>query len=234
MITIRYWGDVNWNGMLNNFMLDMNNIAKSGIRCDSHKFHISNGGIYNIGDNSIGLSIDNGYELLIDKLHFKACAKNSIGIRTRTSDCHFSNIILINCGTAIDNLGSNIYDKIHAWIAKGEYLQGSVFYKSRGGDSFLSQCCSDTYETCFEITESTLLMISQFKNYHNLNVWTIDMRTVKPEIFHFSNNSVASLSSIIMQNSIIGELKLKGLNYQKFSNLAKTPVETFGCIGVLR
>lgn len=106
-----------WTGSIKNFRIDLNNIGKVGINCEKViKLSICNGEIIGIGQHAIGLNIEKGYELLANNLHFHGSQANSTGIRIKTSDCHFSDCIMIDCYTAVDNTGSNFYERIHAWM----------------------------------------------------------------------------------------------------------------------
>lgn len=220
MIEIDYKTQIKWFGCLSGFVLDMNGIAKRGIHCSNAvKMHITDGDIKNISRGGIGLQIDNGYEMVVDNVHFDAVADYATGLKITTSDCHFSDCIMINCKTAIDNYGSNMYDRIHAWIGnKGDWLRGSVFFLSRGGESFLSQCCSDTFEKVFLITTPVNLFISQHKNFHNTKMWKMDPESISAVMFCFSEERAAKNSKIYLNNSSIGGLFLGGKNRQSFSN----------------
>lgn len=228
---INYATVYNWYGFLSGFTLDLNGIAKSGIHCSKAiKMHITNGEIKRIPSNGAGIQIDNGYEMFVDNIHFLGGEDNATGIKISTSDCHFSDCIMINCKTAIDNRGSNVYDRIHAWMTdKGGWIKGSVFYLSRGGESFLSQCCSDTFEKAFLITTPVSLFISQQKNFHNLKMWNFEPSTISAEVFSFVDEKTAKASSIYLTNSRIGGLYIGGVNRQTFTNYGGLGVIVDGC-----
>lgn len=235
MIVIDYKTQIKWFGHLSGFVLNMNNIAKSGIHCkNSVKMHISNGDIKNVSRDGVGLQIDKGYEMIVDNIHFDGASDYATGIKITTSDCQFSDCIMINCKTAIDNYGSNVYNRIHAWIGnKGDWLRGSVFYLSRGGESFLCQCCSDTFEKAFLITTPVNLFISQQKNFHNTKMWKMDPESISAEMFSFADERTAKNSKVYLNNSSIGGLFLDGKNRQTFSNYKGLGIISSGCKVIL-
>lgn len=217
-----------WNGVIRNFRLDLNNIARCGINCFyASKLHITDGEIVGIGNKAIGVNIEKGYELLIDNIHFHGSAINSRGIKISTSDCHFSDCILINCFIAIDNQGSNFYNRIHAWMLS-QYIHGSIFFNNRGGLVFLSQCFSDTYDRTFEIDAESELHLSQLRLYHNKIMWIKPYDNVAPTLFYFKNLDIAEKTKISLIDSKIGNLILNKKNRQKFSNIEKCKVDTLG------
>ena len=228
MIEIDYKTQIKWFGYLSGFVLDMNGIAKRGIHCNNAvKMHITNGDIKNVSKGGIGLQIDNGYEMVVDNVHFDAVADYATGLKITTSDCHFSDCIMINCKTAIDNHGSNVYDRIHAWMGdRGKWLSGSVFFLSRGGESYLNQCCSDTFYTSFKITSSSLLFVNQQKNLHNKKMW--EEKNFFPYFFYFDPKAVGN-SKVYMTCSRIGGLSKNGKNIQHFTNNDNTEIEIIGC-----
>ncbi len=227
IIQVEYNTQIKFFGVVSNIVLDLNGRARPGIHCiNSVKIHFSDSEITNIPPESYGLLIDKGYEIVCDNLHFKGSSDFATGIKITTSDCHFSDCIMINCKTAIDNRGSNCYERIHAWIGnKGQYIDGSTFYLSRGGNSFLSQCCSDTFDKAFDITGNSILMISQQKNFHNLIMWNRNVDSIHPIVFNFLNNNIANSSKIYLSNSNIGGLTIDNKNRQIFSNIENPPIE---------
>lgn len=90
MFTVHWDKTEYWKGIIRNFRLNLNDIARIGINCDKViKLHLTDGEFSGIGANAIGLNVKEGYELLADNLHFHGNQKYSTGIRTLTSDCHF-------------------------------------------------------------------------------------------------------------------------------------------------
>lgn len=218
MLTIHCDKTEYWTGVLRNFRLNMNNVAKKGIDCSNViKFHICDGEIKGIGTNAIGLSVEKGYELLVDNLHFHGNGKYSTGVKIMTSDCHFSDCVMIDCYTAVDNQGSNFYERIHAWMLS-RYIDGSIYFRNRAGLVFLNQCFSDTYDKSFVVDNICEMHISQLKLIHNKIMWKQPFDKVSPVVFDFRNNQVASQSKISLTDSYIGSLVLDNVERMSFAN----------------
>lgn len=208
-----------WTGRIRNFRIDLNEIGRIAINCEKAiKLHISEGEIIGIGEDAIGINVQSGYEVLVDKIHFHGAKKHSTGIKIITSDCHFTDCIMINCYTAVDNKGSNFYDRIHAWMLH-QYINGSSFFKNRGGTVFLNQCFSDTYDLTFNVETACEMHISQLKLFHNKIMWKPPYDNVSPYLFYFSSQDIAKKSNITLKDSSIGTLTLDGQNKQKYSNI---------------
>lgn len=216
-----------WTGNIKNFRIDLNNIGKVGINCDKViKLCISDGEIIGIGANAIGLNIEKGYELLAKNLHFHGSQVNSTGIKINTSDCHFSDCIMIDCYTAVDNTGSNFYERIHAWMLPN-YLKGSTYFRNRKGLVFLNQCFSDTYDKTFVVDNVCEMHISQFKLFHNKIMWE-NLPEAAPILFLFRNEKTASESRITLSNSHVGGLIIEHKNRQKISNIVNHQIDMRG------
>lgn len=228
MLTVRWDKTEYWTGSIRNLRLNMNNIASVGINCSKViKFHISDCEIFGIGMNSVGLNVAGGYELLVNNLHFHGSQKYSTGIRILTSDCHFSDCIMINCYTAVDNKGSNFFDRIHAWMLS-QYIQGSTYFRNRSGLVFLNQCFCDTYDNAFVIDQICEIHISQLKLFHNKIMWKDDYNNISPTGFLFSEKKVANKSKIFVSDSYIGALYFENKNRQRFSNM-QNRIRVFNC-----
>ncbi|WP_297674455.1 hypothetical protein [uncultured Bacteroides sp.] len=227
MLTVRSGRPGQWAGCIRNFRLDMNNQAEYGIYCENAmKLRFTDGEIVNIGQNAIGLCMMKGYELFIDNIHFNGSQVQSTGIMMRTSDCHISDCVMINCHTAVDNRGSNFYCRIHAWMTS-KYLKGSVFFRTKGGPVYLLQCFGDTFDLIFDIVDVSKLHISQFRLFHNVVMWKKPYDDIAPELFHYASQAVADKSKIKLIDSNIGGLIIKNKNYQRRSNVVDK-VEVIG------
>lgn len=102
-----------------------------------------------IFNTTVGIDYIKGYELLVDSCLIRTSipSEDSIGMDIKTSDSHFSNIIIINYHVGIyDECGGNFYDKIHAWIANTAIVKNSIYFRANGS-AYISQCFNDTYET---------------------------------------------------------------------------------------
>ena len=221
MITLEM-DNVRWKGVIRNLKLDLNSVAKVGYWGKfPEKIRITDGEINGIGENAVGMSFDKGFEVFVDNIHFRGVSPRATGIRLKTSDCHFSNIVMIDCQKGFELYGSNFFSQIHAWIQDPKLLKGSqLFDIKRGADNFMSQIFSDTYEVAYLIETEARLHITELKIYHNEHKWDdLDSSIVKSYLFFFSDSLYAKNSSIIIQNSHIGYLLKEGENRMLCSNI---------------
>jgi hypothetical protein len=217
-------------GSIRNFRLDMNDEAKIGINCENAiKLRFTDGEIVGIKKGGVGFYMGKGYEVFVDNIHFRGGQNNATGIMMRTSDCHFSDCVMINCHTAIDNLGCNFYCRIHAWMT-APFIKESTFYRSRGGLAYLSQCFGDTFDCAFDIVGTSELHISQFRVFHNRIMWKEPYDKLSPVVFYFANNSIANKSYITLIDSNIGGLVLDGKNRQIFTNMNSNSIHQYGTV----
>lgn len=232
MLTFKNGVARKYAGNIRNFHLDMNNKAKIAIYCENAiKLHFTDGEIVGIKNGGIGFYTGKGYEVFVDNIHFHGGQNNATGIMMRTGDCHFSDCVIINCHTAIDNLGCNFYCRIHAWMtAHYHYIKGSTFYRSRGGLAYLSQCFWDTFDHVFDIAGASELHISQFRVFHNKIMWKNPYEKLSPVVFYFANSSVANKSYITLIDSNIGGLVLSGKNRQVFTNIESNSIHQYGTV----
>ena len=210
-----------YGGVVSGLQLDLNRIATCGINgpC-AIKVRITDCNIIGIPQNGVGVLIQKGYEVFVDNTHFEGGENNATGLRVNTADCHFTDLVMIDCHTAVDNLGVNYYDRIHAWMGeKGKWLDGSAFFIIRGGGPiYLNQCFCDTYDIGFHIETTTNLFISQLRNFQNMEMWEKDFSKIHPILFVFKNESIMKQSFVSLDNSYIGGLFIEGKNRQVLSN----------------
>lgn len=123
---------------------------------------------------------------------------------------------MIDCYTAVDNRGSNFFERIHAWMLP-RYIHGSTYFRNRGGGVFLNQCFCDTYDKAFVVDNVCEMHISQLKLIHNKIMWKESYDKVNPIVFDFKSDEVASMSKISLLDSYIGGLWLGNKERQVFS-----------------
>lgn len=228
MITFDTGANRVWKGDIENIRLNMNSKAICGIYCNAaSKFHFSNCEITGIKSGAAGFEVVTAYELFVDNFHFHGAEINSTGILMHTSDCHFSDCVMIDCYTAIENAGMNFFSRMHAWMT-AKYIKGSTFYKTKGGIGYLSQCYSDTFDYGFVIESPSKLHISQLYTYHNPHMWIIPKSEIDPEIFHFADAETASKSNVTLLDSVIPGIVVEGDNRQIFSNYKIKNLKQFG------
>lgn len=213
--------DIVYAGVVSGFNIDMNNVAKTGIYVKyAMKLRITNCMITGIPTNAVGMKIEKGGEAFVDNIHFMGGQNLATGLKVTTADCHFSDMVMMDCHTAVDNLGFNYYERIHGWMGdEGKWIDGSMFFRVRGGSVFLNQCFCDTYDIGFQMDCQSSLFISQLRNFHNMVMWRRDVDRIHPVFFNFADETVAEKSFITLTDSYIGGLFTKGINRQLFSNV---------------
>lgn len=175
-----------------------------------------------IFNTTVGIDYIKGYELLVDSCLIRTSipSEDSIGMDIKTSDSHFSNIIIINYHVGIyDEYGGNFYDKIHAWIANTAIVKNSIYFRANGS-AYISQCFNDTYETAIYINGKQNVVVSEFRNFYNSNYINSDIIDDTPVLFHISNgqenqNLVCYGIAVPDVGSLFGGKKVK------FSNVGK-------------
>lgn len=226
VLTITQSDSKRWKGCLRNCRIELANIGKCGIFCPQvSKFHITDCEIASIGKYAVGMNIEHGFEIFVDNVHFEGWDIYSTGIKVTTNDCHFSDCVMIDCYTAIDNSGSNFYERMHAWMLP-RYIIGSTYFRNRTGLTFLNQCFCDTYANAFVIDDICDMHIAQLKLFHNKDIWKKPYDKINAMVFNFKNVHAATSSNIYLSDSCIGELFLEGKNRQVFSNF-KNNIQMF-------
>ena len=175
-----------------------------------------------IFNTTVGIDYIKGYELLVDSCLIRTSipSEDSIGMDIKTSDSHFSNIIIINYHVGIyDEYGGNFYDKIHAWIANTAIVKNSIYFRANGS-AHISQCFNDTYETAIYINGKQNVVVSEFRNFYNSNYINSDIIDDTPVLFHISNgqenqNLVCYGITVPDVGSLFGGKKVKFSNVEK-------------------
>ena len=142
-----------------------------------------------IFNTTVGMDLIKGYELLVDSCLIRTSipSEDSIGMDIKTSDSHFSNIIIVNYHVGIyDEYGGNFYDKIHAWIANTAIVKNSIYFRANG-NAYISQCFNDTYETAIYINGKQNVIVSEFRNFYNSTYINSDVIDDVPVLFYISN-----------------------------------------------
>lgn len=150
--------------------------------------------------------IDSGYEVFMSNSHLNGVGESSIGLNINTSDCNYTDIILIDCFTGIfSNNTNNYYTRIHGWI-KENTLLNSTFININNGNIFIKDCYSDTYYKTMYVNNPANIVIN------GLNVYYFDSDKVNneykinnPYVFYFNETTCNSSNSefITLNNSII-------------------------------
>lgn len=175
-----------------------------------------------IFNTTVGIDYIKGYELLVDSCLIRTSipSEDSIGMDIKTSDSHFSNIIIINYHVGIyDEYGGNFYDKIHAWIANTAIVKNSIYFRANGS-AYISQCFNDTYETAFYINGKNNVIVSELRNIYNSTYINSDVIDDVPVLFYISDGEeTGNLKcfgvSVPDVGSLFNEKKIKFSNVEK-------------------
>lgn len=175
-----------------------------------------------IFNTTVGINYIKGYELLVDSCLIRTSipSTESIGVDVKTSDSHFSNVIIVNYHIGInDEHGGNFYNKIHAWIANSDIVKGSIYFRTYGS-AYLSQCFNDTYETAIYINGAQNVTVSELRNFYNSSYINSDVIDDVPVLFYISNGEKNdNLKCFGVSVPVVGSL-FNGKKI-KFSNVGK-------------
>lgn len=144
------------------------------------------------------LLINTGYEIFVQNTHINAgVPADTTGIKIHTSDSHFSDIVIIDCKTAIHNEMLNFYSRIHAWTIRPDIVKDSVFFDIYG-NAVISESYADTYQTCFRIRtarggwgRTNLIGCS---SYYNPSLYRADRGHTAPVLFHVDEGDGGSVT----------------------------------------
>jgi len=138
------------------------------------------------------LKIARGYEIFVQNSHFNGAdpdrkgsdaADNTVGIEIATSDCHFSDIVIIDCKTAVVNRGFNFYSRIHAWTAKPAVIKESVCFDV-WSPCIISDSYADTFQTCVRVRRKGVeCKLIGCGAYYNENLYKAKLGHVEPYLF---------------------------------------------------
>lgn len=156
------------------------------------------------------LKIAQGYEIFVQNSHFNGAtpddingpaAENTTGIDIATSDCHFSDVVIIDCKTAIVNRGFNFYDRIHAWTYQPEIIKDSVFF-DLWSRCVISDSYADTFYICFRVRRGWVeCKINGCGSYYNEQLYMAERGHIPPYLFWFDEGNgrgVAVHSSVML------------------------------------
>ena len=210
-------------GVIENVIIDCTNTT-NGLRIQmGRKKLIRNCKFINI--SNVGLYYQAGYEVTVKDCHFIAvgnadggASADSIGIKASGGDSEFMDIVLINCFTAIDNGGFNMYRGIHAWIRTHSIAPTARMFNLHGNvGSLISQCYSDTYGITFNM-EDAYASIDQLYVYFNSSIYenTYDA----PKLF---NNSQSRFTDYYQRQTSLTNSTLQGVSSsQKLTYVANS------------
>ncbi len=174
----------------------------------------------------IALKIAKGNEIFVQNSHINAAtpednsaesAEDTVGIDIATSDCHFSDIVIIDCKTAIINRGLNYYSRIHAWTFKPEIIKDSVFF-DLWRDCIISESFADTFYICFRLRRPGIgCKIIGCTSYYNEEFYRADRGHVAPYLFWVDEGDGRGTA---MQSSVMLAPKAMDGHYANIANCA--------------
>ncbi|WP_405077147.1 BppU family phage baseplate upper protein [Limosilactobacillus reuteri] len=113
-------------------------------------FRVINGGgdLYDINDGNYGF--DNIY---IDNLDVNG--DNAIGLQVDCPDATFTNFLITNCKTAIQNNSSNSrFINCYAWINGKMTFSGTTYFATTAANYHLTNCTNDSYQTTLDVADA--------------------------------------------------------------------------------
>ena len=183
------------------------------------------------------LKIARGYEIFVQNSHFNGAdpdrksndaADNTVGIDIATSDCHFSDIVIIDCKTAVVNRGFNFYDRIHAWTAKPSVITDSVCFDV-WSPCIISDSYADTFQICVRVRRKGVeCKLNGCGAYYNENLYKAKLGHVEPYLFWLDEGDGrgVSLHSSFMRGT--------GAMPAHYSNITNCAVYTDGSSSFVR
>ena len=197
-------------GYIKNVTLDMDSIATTGIKItEGRKKEISNVVINNV--TTKGVVFNSGYEVIMHDCHINgnASSSSSIGIELNSGDSNFTDIIMVDCNTAVKSgTASNILTRVHAWILNTGNLTNSKFIDC-AGDCVLTMtdCYSDTYQyTLYQESGKTpQILCKGLMVYYNNGIYNHNTYNYNSYVIYA--NTIANMRYVTIENSY-----LKGLS----------------------
>lgn len=113
-------------------------------------FHVvsAGGDLYNINDGNYGF--DNIY---IDNLDVNG--DNATGLQVDCPDATFTNFLITNCKTAIQNNSSNSrFINCYAWINGKMTFSGTTYFATTASNYHLTNCTNDSYQTTLDVADA--------------------------------------------------------------------------------
>jgi hypothetical protein len=146
-------------------------------------------------------------ELFTSRCHIWGSLSNGftpIGIKQDAYDCHYEDVVIIDCCKAIEmNVGSHLC-RIHGWTKKQDRIENSTFMEINGnGFIHCVDCYSDTFQYGFVIDGTPCLKLTNFHLGYNTDIYTVKLaEAYKPYLF-FCKNGINDTYQIAVNNSIL-------------------------------
>lgn len=177
-----------WYGQIKNLIIDAPT-ANCGLYLKyGRKWKVSNIRFENV--KTVAVQIDGGYENVFNDIHINGVATgtayNAHGIEVYTGDCHFTDIMIINCKVAIiATLGATYFTRVHAWASETSAIANSIYAKI-AGICFFTDCYVDTFQYGFNIINDVAVTINGcMAMYNSLYDQTFITGHSLPYLFHY-------------------------------------------------
>lgn len=172
-------------------------------------FHVINGGgdLYDIGDGNYGF--DNIY---IDNLDVNG--DNAIGLQVDCPDATFTNFLITNCKTAIQNNSSNSrFINCYAWLNGKMTFTGTTYFATTTANYHLTNCTNDSYQTTIDVADAYCTgTVNGLQFLNNNNIFKGQSFTFLTKDCRLRGNAVARLQDF---DKAKNEFKIKS-----FSNIS--------------
>ena len=149
-------GSIITQGTLDGFNIVADGYHTSGRRLTIHSvphgivFRVVNGSgdLYNINDGNYGYS-----DIYIDNLDVNG--DDVTGLQVDCPDATFSNFLITNCHTAIQNNASNSrFINCYAWINGKMTFSGTTYFATTAANYHLTNCTNDSYQTTLDVADA--------------------------------------------------------------------------------
>ena len=149
-------GSIITQGTLDGFNIVADGYHTSGRRLTIHSvphgivFRVVNGSgdLYNINDGNYGYS-----DIYIDNLDVNG--DDVTGLQVDCPDATFSNFLITNCHTAIQNNASNSrFINCYAWINGKMTFSGTTYFATTAANYHLTNCTNDSYQTTIDVADA--------------------------------------------------------------------------------
>lgn len=193
-------------GKISNVRFDCNDKALRGL-------HVINGGKWSFTDlafknvPNVAIEQSSGMELFTSRCHIWGSLSNEfapIGIKQDAYDCHYEDIVIIDCYKAIEmNVGSHLC-RVHGWTKKQDRIENSTFMEINGnGFIHCVDCYSDTFQYGFVIDGTPCLKLTHFNLGYNTDIYTVKLAEAYRPYLFFCRNGINDTYQISVSNSIL-------------------------------
>lgn len=180
-------------------------------------FHVINGGgdLYDINDGNYGF--DNIY---IDNLDVNG--DNAIGLQADCPDATFTNFLITNCKTAIQNNSSNSrFINCYAWINGKMTFSGTTYFATTAANYHLTNCTNDSYQTTIDVADAYCTgTVNGLQFVNNNNIFHGQTFTFLNRDCRLRGNAVARLEGFDAANNVFHITGFSNVQIEFFGNVA--------------